>query len=1238
MTIEPRMEDLHLTTDALIISAAVGDYRMRRILVDTGSSEDIIYEHCFNRMQPEDRKLLESVHAPIKGFTGEKVDPIGQITFPVTFGQSPRERTILLTFLVVRAESYHNMIIGRFTLGKLDAIVSTARGFMKFPTPRGIATVFRDKIGEVLSTKRCRQGPTGATGPERWVLSTRHPDQMVTIGDTLSPEIRNDLKQWLRRNVDIFDFEHSDMTGVPRDKAKHRLATLPGIKSVAQGKRSMAPDRRAAVVKEVRKLVEAGILRETQYHTWVSNPVMVKTPDGTWRMCIDFKDLNKACPKDAYPLPEIDLKVDSLVPYRFKCFLDAYKGYHQIKMSKEDEEKTAFHTDVGIFCYTKMPFGLRNAGATYQRLMDKVFETQFGRNLEVYVDDLVIKSREEKQMLADIEETFQRLREYNIKLNPKKCSFGVEEGKFLGVVVTRDGFKANPEKVAAIARMPSPRTLKEAQALNGRLVAINRFLARHAEKSLPFIKTLKDCLNKKNIKWTNEAEQALQDMKRFIEGLPMLAAPRPNEVLKMYLAAAHTTVSAVLMVERDGRQTPIYYISRVLAGPETRYPTLEKLVLALVHATRRLRRYFQAHRVQVLTNYPLQQVLHKPEISGRLAKWAIEHGALDIEYQKRTAVKGQVIADFLAEIPEGEAIVDPVVQDIPESSTARQTWKLYTDGSSSGKGSGAGLMVISPDEIRLMYALRFDFECSNNEAEYEALLAGLRMAKSMGAARVEAYVDSLLVNNQVNETYEARDESMAKYLAKTKELMDSFDNVTLNHVHRGKNQIADALSKLATSGMEKEVKVETLQTPSIEPRNVSAVTAEDPCWYTPVLRFLETGELPPAKGEAQKIQTKALQYEINNGVLYRKSYLGPLLRCVSPTEAKYLISEIHAGLCGIHAGPRAVVAKIHSAGYYWPGMHEDAVIELRKYRSCQKFAPQTIRPKNSLVPVTTAWPFQKWAVDIVGPFPPAPGKLKYLIVAVDYFTKWVEAKPLAKITGDNAKKILWEHIVCRFGLPLYLVSDNGTQFTDRIFQEWCTNLHIQQIFTSVAHPQGNGQVERTNRSLLDGIKKRLGHEGSSWVEELPNVLWAHRTMPKTSNNETPFSLTYGAEAMIPAEAGLPSLRRLNTGDDNDRSLREGLDLLEERREAAAISEAKYKKALEKYYNKRVAKQNFKTGDYVMRDNEASRMEPSGKLGPNWEGPYVIQEDLGKGAYRLSRLDGTPVPRSWNIAQLRKCYL
>jgi hypothetical protein len=164
-------------------------------------------------------------------------------------------------------------------------------------------------------------------------------------------------------------------------------------------------------------------------------------------MCVDFKNLNDACPKDCYPLPSIDVKVDSLAPFRYKCFLDAYKGYYQVQMAKEDEDKTAFYTDIGIFCYTKMPYRLKNTGATYQRLMDKVFKDQIGRNLEVYVDDLVIKSRTETDMLKDIQETFDQLRSINMKLNPKKCSFGTQVGPFLGVMVTKEGFKANPDKV-----------------------------------------------------------------------------------------------------------------------------------------------------------------------------------------------------------------------------------------------------------------------------------------------------------------------------------------------------------------------------------------------------------------------------------------------------------------------------------------------------------------------------------------------------------------------------------------------------------------------------------------------------------------------------------------------------------------------------------------------------------------------------------------------------------------------
>ncbi|GJV06972.1 reverse transcriptase domain-containing protein [Tanacetum coccineum] len=416
------------------------------------------------------------------------------------------------------------------------------------------------------------------------------------------------------------------MTGVPRHIVERRLNVREGCSSVRQKKRGQAADRNQAIQEEVGKLVEAGIMKEVHYHDWLSNPVMVKKHDDSWRMCVDFKDLNKACPKDGYPLPEIDWKVESLCGFPFKCFLDAYKGYHQIQIAKEDEEKTAFITSQGIFCYTKMPFGLRNAGATYQRLVDKAFHKQIGRNLEVYMDDLVIKSRTEDEIVRDIEETFKTLREINMKLNPKKYTFGVEEGMFLGYKVNTKGLKVCPDKVDAVLSLPSPKCLKEVQKLNGKLASLNRFLARSAEKSLPFFKTLKKCTKKSDFHWTAEAEEAFKQMKQLIAKLPMLTAPMEKEELIVYLAAAKETVSAVLMTEREAKQMPIYFVSRALRGPELNYTSMEKLVLALVHASKRLKRYFQAHPIIVIMDQPIQQVLSRPEVAGRLQKWSIKLG------------------------------------------------------------------------------------------------------------------------------------------------------------------------------------------------------------------------------------------------------------------------------------------------------------------------------------------------------------------------------------------------------------------------------------------------------------------------------------------------------------------------------------------------------------------------------------------------------------------------------------
>ncbi|GJU57564.1 reverse transcriptase domain-containing protein [Tanacetum coccineum] len=460
---------------------------------------------------------------------------------------------------------------------------------------------------------------------------------------------------------------------------------------------------------------------------------------------------------------------------------------------------------------------------------------------------------------------------------------------------------------------------------------------------------------------------------------------------------------------------------------------------------------------------------------------------------------------------------------------------------------------------------------------------------------------------------------MIQYLDKTKSLIQGFDRFTIRQVPRGDNKKADALSKIASTSfahLSKQVLVEILKNKSISEMEISTVIEEqDPTWMTPIIEFISKGTLPHEQKDARRIRRTAQRFELRNGVLYRRSFLQPWLRCVGPIQADYVLREIHAGSCSMHSGPRSVVARALRSGYYWPTMHRDARDMIKKCNDCQ------------------------WGIDIAGPFPVAAGGLKFLIVAIDYFTKWIEAKAVATITGNQVKRFVWDNIVCRFGLPGEIVSDNGKQFCDNPFKDWCARLSITQRFASVKHPQTNGLVERANRSLGEGIKARLDRHKGRWVEELSHVLWAHRTTIKVSTGDTPFSLVYGTEAVIPAEIGMPTIRTAEVNiTTNDDERRIDLDILEERREQAAIREEKAKLKMKGYYDAKVRGVSFRPGDFVYRANDASHAEDTGKLGPKWEGPYEVTEALGKGAYKLRDMDGRELPRTWNICNLKKCYL
>ncbi|XP_016191765.1 uncharacterized protein LOC107632612 [Arachis ipaensis] len=403
-------------------------------------------------MQPSSGELI--------GFSGERVPIRGHIWLKTTMGNTPLSKTIDVQYLIVNYPSPYNIILGRPALNNFRAVVSTLYLCVKFQVQGSkIATVYSDhqkarqcynaSLKRASTTQKPRQ-EVKAIHSTSEVLSlaeldprndfqerpqpvddlqkvplTRKADQFTYIGRALEGEEQSKLIKVLQDNADLFAWTPADMPGIDPRVICHKLAINKTIRPIAQKKRNLGAEKVKAALEETKKLLNADFIKEIRFTTWLSNVVMVRKNSGKWRMCVDFTNLNKACPKDAYPLSCIDKLVDNASGYKSLTFMDAYSSYNQILMHPEDQSKTAFITEHENFCYKVMPFGLKNAGATYQRLMDKVFHQQRGRNMEIYVDDMAAKTPSQGSHCDDIQEIFKQIRAYNMRLNPEKCAFGV---------------------------------------------------------------------------------------------------------------------------------------------------------------------------------------------------------------------------------------------------------------------------------------------------------------------------------------------------------------------------------------------------------------------------------------------------------------------------------------------------------------------------------------------------------------------------------------------------------------------------------------------------------------------------------------------------------------------------------------------------------------------------------------------------------------------------------------------
>ncbi|KAL5575739.1 hypothetical protein UlMin_017438 [Ulmus minor] len=1106
---------------------------------------------------------FEPIKSALYGFTGDSVSSEGVLNLPMELGTHPCQHIQSVNFVVVDCPSSYNAIIGRPTLNAIRAVTSTYHLLVKFPTVGGIGVLKGDQqesrdIYEAANRPsnvhrvNIIEAPGGgvATRPPATImignievklnqvrkfdeLDPREPSmeqhgepveeleeiplfeddltKTCKIGSSLTGQLRTDLINFLRDHRDVFAWSHEDMPGIDPKVIVHRLNIDPSFRPVKQKRRTFNAERYMAINTEVDKLLKADFIREANYPEWIANVVLVKKANGNWRVCVDFTDLNKACPKDSFPLPRIDQLVDATAGHELLSFMDAYSGYNQIRMHQPDQEHTAFLTDQGLYCYKVMPFGLKNAGATYQRLVNKMFKQQIGKTMEVYVDDMLVKSLKADEHINNLRESFEVLREYKMKLNPAKCAFGVTSGKFLGFMVNHRGIEANPAKIQALLNMESPRKVKEVQSLTGRVAALNRFISRATDKCQPFFRALR---KGKDFSWTAECEQSFQELKTYLGRPPLLSKPQEGESLILYLAVSKGAVSSALIREEEGVQWPIYYTSKSLLDAETRYPEVEKLALALMIAARKLRPYFQAHTIIVPTKFPLKQILQKPETSGRLAKWSIELGEFDILFKPRTAIKGQALADFIAEFTYQPTNLELAKELVPSPSSL---WHLYVDGSSTDNCSGAGVIL---------------------------------------------------------------GEKMASYLEKAKELLGQFDTVTITQIPRNENTNADALARLAT-GLEdsllKTVPLEILDEPSIDKHQQVDAISDKPTWMDPIIAYLRDGTLPQDKFEARRLRYRSARYFLDKDKLRKRSFSSPSLTCLNEDQAN-MWKPFKWSSTGTQSTPTGILLAYH------------------------------------------------------------PSRLTR-IFAIDYYTKWVEAEALAKITEQNVTNFIWKHIICRFGIPRELVSDHGTQFENERLRSTCRNLGITKIFSSPAHPKSNGQVEAVNKTIKYTLKKKLEKSKGARVDELPLVLWSYRTSFRTTTGETPFSLAYGVDAVVPVELGIPTFRIENfTEEDNDVLLALASDLLEEKCDKAQLRATALQQTVARHYNSKVRLRRFTKGDLVLRRIFLNTKEKGvGVLGPNWEGPYRVRAILRTGTYELETLGGRVLANPWNAEHLKKYY-
>lgn len=1127
-----------------------------------------------------------------------------------------------------RLRACENVYIG-------NALVSNKKGKAYL---RAINTGDQDREIAIPTIKLREIEEISRTEPSDEKIKIKAINTVTTHADKASrPErVRNLLRlEHLNREEDehvrTLIKNHSDLFRLPGDElgctsaVKHKIVTTE-TQAVHTRQYRFPPAHKEEINRQVTDLIENKIISpsDSPYSSplWIVPKKADSKGNKRWRMVVDFRALNEKTLGDAYPLPNITDILDQLGSSKYFSVFDLASGFHQIPMHESDAQKTAFSTPYGHYQFNRMPFGLKNAPATFQRLMDQVLSGLQGTELFVYLDDIVIYSSSLTEHAAKFNKLAERLRKANLKLQPDKCEFLRKEVTYLGHVISETGVKPDPKKIEAVREFPRPRNHKNIKQFLGLAGYYRKFIPDFSKTAKPLTTLLK---KDEPFIWSENQENAFTTLRDLLCTEPLLQYPDFTQPFVVTTDASGYAVGGILSQGPIGKDKPIAYASRLLNGAEINYSTIEKELLAMVYCINHFRPYVYGSKFKLVTDHkPLVWLNSVKDPTSRLMRWRLKLAEYEFEVLYK-AGKTNVNADALSRNPARtrEILAITYTDETSERSRTpnadsedepifefrpRNSLEIHTGGQNPEPSEGINEQI----------------SVSGDATEPEVLIQEIE-SPTTGSSEDESDSESLF--DDPNEPYEPNAGARLRIRETRDNILSRRDNLVIFTTERGCP--CDAGSKLLTeAGKLPPIENATLGRARVIPLpnnrfiialivkdRISALTEKEIIRETTyslldVITELGISNISISQGPVDHVAWAEV-FRLIRAVLQNKDVQITICKNIittpPPQDRELLIKENHASALGGHKG----VAKTYNRIKYnhqWPGMKRDVEKYIQNCRNCQ--LKKLVRRKTKQPMILTDTPdnaFDKISMDIMGPLPTSRSGNSYILTIQDLLTKHSVAIPLKRATALDVAEGFVNEYICVYGAPKALLTDQGTHFINSLMKAVAKRFRITRYKATAYRPQTNGSIERSHHVLWEYLKQIID-DRNNWDEYLKLASFSYNTSVHEGTKHTPHELVFGRIARVPTS-------ETPLDQESNESYTEYLTTLYNKlRDVQAIARDHLiasKERSKKYYDQRINPDKFRIGDKVFL-----LKEPTHKLGDQYTGPHKIIEILGESNVRL----------------------